>query len=266
MVELVEITDMLKSAIPTVTSGAVSIIILLLVYNFLSGQINRLKKQEILDSNTAFLLNRGIQWLFYILVGMVVFNVLGIQVDFFIGLWVLAGGTIIGFASMNTIGNAIAGLLIMLSRPFKIDDRLYFQDKHVIVEDIDLIYTRMRTLDNVVISVPNQTLIESVIENQSQYQNIRRRMVLTFDYTEQPERINKILIEATSGIDEIISETPPYVWITDFGNFAMEYTLFYHIASSQKILEVDAKVRSVIVDAFKAENIDLRTPNLIQSI
>ncbi len=91
-----------------------------------------------------------------------IFNTLGIQIDFFLGLWVLAGGTIIGFASMNTIGNALAGIIIMVSRPFKIRDRLFFQEQYVVVEDIDLIYTRMRTLDNVVISVPNQILLETV--------------------------------------------------------------------------------------------------------
>ena len=59
---------------------------------------------------------------------MITFNTLGIQIDFFIGLWVLAGGTIIGFASMNTIGKAIAGLIIIFSRLFRINDRLFFQN------------------------------------------------------------------------------------------------------------------------------------------
>lgn len=46
------------------------------------------------------------------------------------------------------IGNAIAELIIMVSRPFKINDRLFFQEQYVVVEDIDLIYTRMRARDS----------------------------------------------------------------------------------------------------------------------
>ena len=266
MVELADITNNLVAAFPVVTGGVLSAFIIIMIYNFTTSQINRLKKQDVLDANTAFLLNRGLKWLLYLLLIAITFNVLGIQVDFFIGLWVLAGGTIIGFASMNTIGNAIAGLIIMFSRPFKINDMLFFQGSQVIVEDIDLIYTRMRTLDNVVISVPNNVLIESVIENQSIYDKIRRRVVLTMDYSEKPEKIKELLLESIGKVEEILPEPEPYVWITDFGNYAMEYSVFYHIASNEKILEIDAKVKNSVFEVFNANNLDLSTPNLIQSV
>jgi small-conductance mechanosensitive channel len=47
----------------------------------------------------------------------------GLKVDFFLVLWVLAGGKIPGFASINTIVNAITGLIFMLSRTFNIGDK-----------------------------------------------------------------------------------------------------------------------------------------------
>lgn len=266
MVDVSGISDSILAIFPVVTAAAISLIVVVIFYNFIKGQILKLKESNHLDANTAFLLNRATQWLFYLIVAVILFDVLGLQIDFFVGLWVLAGGTIIGFASMNTIGNAIAGLLIMLSRPFKIDDLLFFQYKHVIVEDVDLIYTRMRTMDNVVISVPNQMLLDSVIENQSLYEKIRRRVVVTADYSEPPEKINDLLLKAVNSIDEILHDHPPYVWITDFGKYAMEYTLFYHIASNKRILEIDSKVKKSIVEVFNKNDIDLRTPNLIQSM
>lgn len=77
------------------------------------------------------------------------------------GFLALAGGTIIGFASMNTIGNVIAGTIVLISKPFKIGDRILFNKQFADVVPIDLIYTRMKTLDNVLISVPNQQLLTS---------------------------------------------------------------------------------------------------------
>jgi small-conductance mechanosensitive channel len=47
----------------------------------------------------------------------------------FAGVFTVAGGTIIGFASMNTIGNIIAGLIVMVNRPFKVGDRIMFGNK-----------------------------------------------------------------------------------------------------------------------------------------
>jgi len=240
--------------------------VILAVYRILGREIDHLTKNEVIDPNTAFLFKRISKWTMYVLFGVLVFNTLGIKIDFFLGLWVLAGGTIVGFASMSTIGNALAGIIIMVSRPFKIRDRLFFQDQYVVVEDIDLIYTRMKTLDNVVISVPNQMLLETVISNQSVYAVVRRRVVVTIDYAESPDRVRGILLSATVNLDEVIDEPEPYVWITDFPNYAMEYTLYYYINDTQRSQMIDAKVRESVISVFAENGIDLSTPNLIKSV
>ncbi len=240
--------------------------VILGIYRILGREIDRLRKSEVIDHNTAFLFKRISKWTMYIIFGVLIFNTLGIQIDFFLGLWVLAGGTIVGFASMSTIGNALAGIIIMVSRPFKIRDRLLFQDQYVVVEDIDLIYTRMRTLDNVVISVPNQMLLETVVSNQSMYDVIRRRIIVTIDYTEPPGRIKEILLDSISKVEEVIDEPEPYVWITDFPNYALEYTLFYFINDTQRSQMIDAKVRESVITEFSENGIDMSTPNLIRSV
>ena len=240
--------------------------IILVIYRFLIRETDKLRKKEVIDLNTAFLFKRVTKWTTYILIGVLIFNTLGIKIDFFLGLWVLAGGTIIGFASMNTIGNALAGLIIMVSTPFKIRDRLFFQDQYVVVEDIDLIYTRMRTLDNVVIAVPNQILLDSVISNQSVYGIVRRRVVVTTDYSEKPEKIREVLLSAIRKVEDDLDEPEPYVWITDFQSFAMEYTLFYFIGDTQWVQLIDAKVREAVINEFSANSIDMSTPNLIKSL
>jgi len=221
--------------VASIITSIVSLVLLIIVYRVLVHEVTQLRKRELLDVNSAFLLKRLIKWTAYIIGFVVVFNLLGIRVDFFVGLWVLAGGTIIGFASMNTIGNAIAGIIIMVSRPFKIRDRLVFQDRFVEVEGIDLIYTRMRTLDNLVISVPNQMLQE-------------------------------ILLGAAASVEGLAERPPPFVWVTDLGNFAMEYTLFYFISDTRRTLELDSMVRDAAYTAFTDEGIDMSTPNLIRSL
>ncbi len=249
-----------------IITTAVIIGIVLVVYRVIVSEVDRLRKRELLDSNTAFLFRRISKWTAYIILGVLIFNTLGIKIDFFLGLWVLAGGTIVGFASMSTIGNALAGLIIMVSRPFKIRDRLYFQEQFVVVEDIDLIYTRMRTLDNVVISVPNQILLETAVANQSAYDVVRRRCTVTVDYSEKPMNIRGILLVAIGKVEEVIDEPEPYVWITDFPNFAMEYTLFYYIADTQRSQVIDSEVREAVVEEFAINGMELSTPNLVRSM
>jgi small conductance mechanosensitive channel len=258
--------DWVDANVINLITTTVIIAIILIVYRVLAIEIDKLRKKQIIDNNTAFLFKRITKWTVYVVYGVLIFNTLGIKIDFFLGLWVLAGGTIIGFASMNTIGNALAGLIIMVSRPFKISDRLYFQEQYVVVKDIDIIYTRMRTLDNVVISVPNQIILETVIANQSVYDVVRRNVVVTMDYSEDPAKIRGILMTAIETVEEIMDEPAPYVWITDFPSYAMEYTLFYYITDTQRVQMIDSKVREAIMTGFTANGLDMSTPNLIKSV
>jgi len=116
----------------------------------------------------------------------------------------LAGGTIIGFAAMNTIGNAIAGIIVMTSRPFKIGDRIFFNGQFADIEAIDLIYTRMRTLDNVLVSVPNQELLKSEIDNYGKKRVVRRGCSITAGYELTAEQVEKALMEAASKVEEVL--------------------------------------------------------------
>lgn len=263
---LTSVYSWIDSNLGSIVASAVLVFLLLLVYRVISSNVTRLTTQGILDPNSAFLISRLVKWAFYLVVTVIVFNVLGVKVDLFLGLWVVAGGTIIGFASMSTIGNAIAGLILMVSKPFKIRDRLLFQDQYVEVDGIDLIYTRMRTLDNVLISVPNQMVLNTVIQDYSTYDVVRRRCVVTVDYSEKPQRVRELLLEAIQKVDMILDEPKPFVWVTDLQSFSMEYTLFYFIDDVMKIIMTDSGVREAVYEVLTEAGIDMTTPNLIKSV
>ncbi len=82
----------------------------------------------------------------------------------------------------------------MVSRPFEIGDRILFNDKFADVVDVALIYTKMRTLDNVLISVPNQELIGREIENFGKDRIIRRKCAVSADYSTNREHVEKALL------------------------------------------------------------------------
>ena len=177
-----------------------------------------------------------------------------------------AGGTVIGFAAMNTLGNAIAGLIIMTSRPFNIGDRLLWNGSFVDVKEINLIYTRMATTDNTVISVPNQTLIQTEIENYGKGNTIRRRYAITVGFEEDSEKVQGALLEASAKVEGVLSSPEPYVWLTEFQNFAIEYTLYAYIDVPKNILRVDAAMRAAILESCRRHDIDISTPSLFRSI
>lgn len=76
-------------------------------------------------------------------------------------------GLIIGFAAQNTISNVIAGVLIAITGPIRIGDRVSFEDREGRVADITLSYTYVDSGDCSRIVIPNQMLVEGIVHNHS---------------------------------------------------------------------------------------------------
>jgi small-conductance mechanosensitive channel len=76
-------------------------------------------------------------------------------------------GLIVGFAAQNTIANIIAGVLIAITQPIRIGDRIGFEEREGRVTDITLSYTFIDPGDGSSIVVPNQLLIAGIVHNHS---------------------------------------------------------------------------------------------------
>ncbi len=255
-----------SSNLDKIIFSVAAITIVVAVYRILTRQITRLKEQRKLEENIAFILRRIVQWIAGLLVIVVIIAQFGIDVGLIAGLLALAGGTIIGFAAMNTIGNAIAGIIVMTSRPFRIGDRIYFNGQFADVIAIDLIYTRMKTLDNVLVSVPNQQLLQSEIDNYEKKRAVRRSCSITAGYTLSSEQVEKTLLEAAAEVEGVLKTPESYVWITQFGDFAVEYTLYVFINQIRRLPEIDAHLRRTVLETCRRNNIDISTPRLVQTV
>lgn len=76
-------------------------------------------------------------------------------------------GVIIGFASQRTLGNFVAGLLIAISQPVRLGDRVSYAGEDGVIEEIGLTFTLIRTRDDARLVVPNEKLVSDTIRNAS---------------------------------------------------------------------------------------------------
>ena len=126
-----------------------------IAYKLIGKEINRLRSQKKIEDHLAYTFNRIAKWVIVAAVLSAILAQFGATIGLISGLLTILGGTVIGFAAINTIGNALAGLIVMTSRPFIVGDRIFFNGQFADVVAIDLIYTKMLTLDNVLVSIPN---------------------------------------------------------------------------------------------------------------
>lgn len=229
----------------------------------LSKRINRLSEEKKLTVHMANVLKKLAQWGTGLVVLSIVFVQFGVTLAMISGFFTLLGGTIIGFAAINTLGNAIAGLIIMSSKPFRIGDRIYFNDRYSDVLSIDLIYTKLVTVDYVIVSVPNQSILMSEIENYGKKMVVRVGTSITAGYEEDSSFVSEVLLKASKEVESVIEAPKPYVWISAFKDYAVEYTLFVFIQDVKRILEIEAELREVVLRNCKKNDIDISTPTLI---
>jgi small-conductance mechanosensitive channel len=232
-------------------------------------EIKSLRNQNRLEQHAAYTVNRVFKWIIFVAVFSVILAQFGITLGEVSGLLTVLGGTIIGFAAINTLGNTIAGLIVMTSRPFRVGDRIFFNGQFADVEAIELIYTKMRTLDNVLVSIPNQELLKAEIDNFGKKSVVRRGCSITAGFEVASEQVETALMEAAWKLIEkadVLSEPASYVWLTKFGNFAIEYTLYVFIEDIKRLAEIDAKLKRTVLESCKLQGIDISTPTIIRTI
>ena len=236
------------------------------IFFLLKKNILRLKRKEKIDQTTS----KNI--ISFIRISIYIFVIIGLSLVFvetfgvLAGIFTVAGGTIIGFAAMNTIGNIIAGLIVMVSRPFEVGDRIYYNKKLADVMDIKLVYTVLKDIDGIIISIPNQELLKTEIHNYGKNRIIRREIHVTPGFDVEPELVDKALLEAAKSFNTILQFPEPRVDIFNFLDFAVDYRLLVYINNSKIIPKFDHDLRRKVLQKCKEYGIDISTPSLIMNV
>lgn len=249
--------------------SVLAIVVGYIIIKVVAREIKSLSSQNRLEQHAAYTLNRILKWVTFMAVFSIILMQFGITLGEVFGLVTLIGGTIIGFASINTLGNTIAGLIVMTSRPFKVGDRIFFNGQFADVEAIELIYTKMRTLDNVLVSIPNQELLKAEIDNYGKKSVVRRGCSITAGYELASEQVETALLEAANRLVEmkdVLKEPKAYVWVTKFGNYAVEYTLYVFIQQIKRLPEIDSNLKRTVLETCKQHGIEISTPMIIRSV
>ena len=255
--------------LPNIVFSFVAIIVGYIIIKLVAREIKSLRNQKKLEEHAAYTLNRILKWVTFVAVFSIILAQFGITLGVVSGLLTILGGTIIGFAAINTLGNMIAGLIVMTSRPFKVGDRIFFNGQFADVKAIELIYTKMVTLDNVLVSIPNQELLKAEIDNYGKNSVVRRGCSITPGYEVASEQVETALLTAANRLVELkdaLKEPKAYVWVTKFGNYAVEYTLYVFIQDIKRLPEIDSNLKRTVLETCKQHGIDISTPTIIRSV
>jgi small-conductance mechanosensitive channel len=181
----------------------------------------------------------------------------------------LAAGTIVGFASKSTISNTIAGVLILSTRPFQIGDTISAVKDSPIkgrVTDVTIVYTKIKTIKNELITIPNQLLLERHIVNYSRLGTLGIAIEIPAVYNQDRHKIESLLIDSAKTTEDIIKDPHPYVELIRFDTNAAVYELNAFTNKSFDSPSVESEIRKAIYDSFQKHGIDLTVPTVQRKI
>lgn len=126
-------------------------------------------------------------------------------------------GVCIGLAVNGAVSNIAGGVLIIVTRPFKVDDYIEAQGQAGTVEDIHMTCTKIRTVDNKVVYLPNGTLSSGTIVNYSEKDTRRVDFTFSIGYANDFEKAKAIVQKAMEAHELVLKEPAPMVRVSEHG-------------------------------------------------
>ena len=224
------------------------------------------KTETKVDDVIFDLLNRFAGVIIYVVAVILALDLLGINVmPFVAGAGVL--GLAIGFAAKDTLSNLIAGVLLIIDRPFEIGDRIEVWTAPAgsatwgDVIDIGIRATKIKTTDNIVIIIPNNEIMKRDIINYTIISSmIRIRIPIGIAYNADMAKAKKIIFDVVDAIEWIAKEPEPKVVVRAFGESSVDLQVRVWIKDARKRMDTVSEVTDKVKEAFDRHGIEIPYP------
>jgi len=139
------------------------------------------------------------------------------------------GSLAIGMAAKDTLANMISGFTLMIDRPFRIGDRIQLTGgQWGDVVDIGLRSTKIKTVENTLLIIPNSELCNSTVINMA-FPDVRAKVRITVGvtYDSDVNMIKKLLVDIALSVSEVEREPQPEAFFASFGDSSLNMSLFF---------------------------------------
>lgn len=236
----------------------IALIILLVglkLIKFLGNRIrSRMSQRQLHSSLQPFFISLSITAL-YVLLLLLVLTTVGVPMDSFAS--ILGGATVaIGLALSGTFQNFAGGVLILLLKPFELEDSILAQGQEGTVTSIQIFYTVLLSADNKTIIIPNGKLFNEVIVNYTRQGKRRLDFEVKLGYYIDVDQAKQIMIDAVNSIPGVIKTPAIRVGIIGLEIECIRFTVNVWVNPSD-FLTVKIALQEKIMKDLKAGGVRL---------
>jgi small-conductance mechanosensitive channel len=250
-----------------VTAASLIVAAAMLVGSYLLGRLlqgliaNRLLRRTHLSTGIRYALGRFTAYIVFFFGAVVSLQTLGVNATT-LAAFGAALGVGIGFGLQDIVKNFVAGLVILIERPFQVGDRIELEKNAAEVVEIRARATILRTNDDVHLIVPNAKLTGETVVNRSYKSALYRcRVPVAVSTGSDPRAVERALLDAAAACDAVVENPKPDVRFRAFGDSGLEFQL---LCWTDKMLHRPGKLISdlnfEIREALDRHGVELASP------
>ena len=248
-------TDTLEKTIRII----IILIVGLIVVHTVAYMVRKLLPDK-LSKQRKMIINRFVQYSGFVMLFLILIAELEIKLAAIFG---AAGviGLVIGVASQASLGNIISGFFLISEKSFELGDTIRIGDKTGVVYSIDLLSVKIKTIDNLMLRIPNQTVISSELINVTKFPIRRFDFEISVAYKEDLSKVKTIIENTAKNNPFSLDEPEPLVTFINFADsgIIIQVGVWFEKAN---LIKLRNSLFVEIKEAFSAEGIEIPFPHV----
>jgi len=176
------------------------------------------------------------------------------------------GGLAVALAAKDSVANFFGTLTILLDKPFQVGERIVIDNHDGVVEEVGFRSSRIRTLTGHLVTIPNEKLVNSTVENIGKRPHIRWLTNIGITYDTPPEKVEeavRILETILANHEGLHPDFPPRVFFNGFNDWSLNIMvlLWYHPANYWDFQVFIQRICLKILGQFREAGIDFAFPS-----
>jgi small-conductance mechanosensitive channel len=173
-------------------------------------------------------------------------------------------GVLVSLSSSSALSNMIAGVVLTYTGAFRLGDRVKLGDAFGDIIETSLLVTRIRTIKNEDITIPNTIAMTSSMINYSREAGTLGLILhtsVTIGYDAPWRKVHELLVGAALETPGLLHEPRPFVWQTALNDFYVTYEINAYTNSPRDMVDIYAALHARIQDAFYAAGVEIMSPH-----
>jgi len=173
-------------------------------------------------------------------------------------------GVLLSLSSSSALSNIIAGIVLTYTGAFRLGDRVRVGDTIGDIIETALLATRIRTIKNEEVTIPNGLVLGTAVTNYSREARTRGLILhatVTIGYDVPWRKVHDLLVDAALGTPDVLASPKPFVWQTALNDFNVTYEINAYTAAPLMMQDTYAALHARIQDAFFAAGVEIMSPH-----